>query len=57
MHSIYGDIEENLPSDMPTPLWKLVQTSSFFDAYLYHDLVTECTMTGILHPINQPSTY
>ena len=24
LHSIYGDIEEELPSDMPTPLGKLI---------------------------------
>ena len=53
MHSSYGEIEEDLPSDMPTPIRKPVRTSSFFDANLYHDLVTGCTMTGILHLVNQ----
>ena len=53
MHSIYKDIEEEPPSDMPVPIGKLVQTYSFFDANLYHDLVTRCTMTGILHLVNQ----
>ena len=42
VHSIYGNIEQELPSDMPTQLGKLVHTSSFFDAILYHDLVTGC---------------
>ena len=41
LHSIYGDIEEELPSDdMPIPLGKFIQTSSFFDTNLYHNLVT-----------------
>ena len=53
MHSIYGDIEQELPSDMPTPLGKLIKTSWFFNANLYHDLVTGCTMTSIVHLINQ----
>ena len=53
LHSIYGDIEEELPSDMPIPLGKIVRTSSFLDANLYHDLVTGCAMTGFLHQVNQ----
>ena len=51
LYSIYGHVEEDLPSD--TPLGKLVQTSLFFDTNLYHDLVTGCTMTSILHLIKQ----
>ena len=43
LHSIYGDIEEQLPSDMPIPLGEIIQTSSLFDTNLYHDLVTGCT--------------
>ena len=53
LHSIYGDIEEELPLNVPTPLGKIVQTSLFFDANLYHDLVMGCAMTGILHLVNQ----
>ena len=53
MHSIYGDIEEELPSDMPTPMGKLIQTSSFFDANLHIDLDTGCTLASIRHIINQ----
>ena len=52
MCSIYGDIEKVLPSDIPTPLGKLVLTSSFFNANLYHNLVTGHTMTGILLLVN-----
>ena len=49
----YGDIEEDLPSNMPIPLGKIIQTSSFIDANPYHDLVTGCAMTSILHLVNQ----
>ena len=48
LHSIYGCIEEELPS-----LGKIIQTSSLFNVNLYHDLVIGHTMTGILHLVNQ----
>ena len=56
LHLIYGNIEEELPLDMPIPSGKIVQTSLFFDANLYHDLVMGCTMIGILHLMNQTPT-
>ena len=52
LHSTYGNIEEELPLDMPIPLGKIIQTSLFFDASLYHDLVMGNAMTGILHLIS-----
>ena len=52
---IYGNIEEELPLAMPIPLGKIVQTSSFFDANLYHNLVMGCAMTGFLHLVKQTS--
>ena len=51
--SICGDIEEELPSDMPIPLGKFVRTYLFCNANLYHDLVAGGAMTGILHLVNQ----
>ena len=53
VHCIYGDIEEELPLDMPTPLGKIVRTSSFFNPNLYHNLVMGHAMTSILHLVNQ----
>ena len=53
LHLIYGNNEEELTLNMPIPLGRIIQTSLFFDAKLYHDLVTGCTMTGILHLMNQ----
>ena len=46
-HSIYGDIMKSYH------VGKLIQTSLFFNANLYHDLFTGCAMTGILHQVNQ----
>ena len=34
LYFIYQEIEEELPSDLPITIGKLVQTSSFFDANL-----------------------
>jgi len=51
--STYGNVEELIPDDMPEPLGKLVQTSTFFDANLCHDMTTGKSVTGILHPLNQ----
>ena len=38
---------------MPTPLGRIVQTSSFFDVNHKHDLIMGCSMTRILHLVNQ----
>ena len=53
LYLIYGNIEEELPLDMPIPLGKIEQASLFFDANFYHNLVMGCTLTGILYPVNQ----
>jgi hypothetical protein len=52
-YSIYGKLVEELPSNMPDPLGKMVSTTTFCDANLYHDVVTGRSMTGILHMVNQ----
>jgi hypothetical protein len=51
--SIYGNVKEELPPDMPTPRGKLTRTSTYQDANLYHDLVTGRAMSGIVHLVNQ----
>ena len=51
--SIYGNTQEELPPDMPTPRGKLMRTTTYQDANLYHDLVTGRAMSGILHFVNQ----
>jgi hypothetical protein len=51
--SIYGNVKEELPPDMPTPRGKLVQTSTNQDANLHHDIVTGRVMSSIIHLVNQ----
>ena len=38
---------------MPTPLGKHVTLTHFFDANLYHDILTGRSVTGILHLLNK----
>ena len=52
MHSVYGDVKENLPDDAPTPLGKPVTITTYVDANLYHDLITGRAATGVLHFLN-----
>jgi hypothetical protein len=52
MHTVYGDVKENIPHDIPTPLGNKVLTTTYEDANLYHDLTTGRAVTGILHLLN-----
>jgi Reverse transcriptase (RNA-dependent DNA polymerase) len=49
----YGNVKEQVPHDMPEPLGNYVTLTHFFDANLYHDLLTGRSVTGILHLLNQ----
>ena len=51
--TVYGDIKEAIPSDVPEPLGKRVTFTHYFDANLMHDISTGRSMTGILHFINK----
>jgi hypothetical protein len=51
-YSFYGDSQEELPTNMPPPCGKPVQTTTFEDANLLHDLTTGRSCTGILHLVN-----
>ena len=51
--SVYGNVEEVIPSDIPTPKGKRVVPTTYVDANLYHDLVTGRSVTGVLHFVNQ----
>ena len=51
--SIYGDIAEELPKDMPVPHGKPVITTTYEDANLYHDYLTGRSVTSVLHLVNQ----
>ena len=52
-YTCYGDAEELIPKDMPKPLGKPVQSTTFVDANLHHDLVSGRSVTGILHLLNK----
>jgi hypothetical protein len=53
LYSVYGNVSEDIPKDAPKPQGKPVQTTTYEDANLMHDLVTGRSMSGILHMINQ----
>jgi len=50
--SVYGPISELVPDDAPLLLGKPVVMTTYMDANLYHDLITGCAATGILHLVN-----
>ena len=47
-----GDFKEVIPNDIPEPLGNRVTLTTYVDANLYHDMITGCSVTGILHLIN-----
>ena len=51
MYSVYGNVEELIPDDIPEPLGYNVVLTSYVDANLYHDMITGHSVTGILHLI------
>ena len=52
-YTCYGGATEEIPHDTPRPLGKPVQTTHYFDANLYHDLISGRSVTGILHLFNK----
>jgi len=52
-NSVYGDMHEEFPHNMPTPLGKLVRISEYVDANLYFDLLNGRACTGVLIFLNQ----
>ena len=51
--TVYGDMHEEFPHNMPTPLGKLVRISEYVDANLYFDLLNGRACTGVLIFLNQ----
>jgi len=51
-YSVYGNVQEHIPEDIPTPLGNPVLTTTYVDANLYHCLLTGRATTGILHLLN-----
>lgn len=52
MYSVYGNVQEQIPHDIPEPLGNPVVTTTYKDANLYHDMINGRAVTGILHLIN-----
>ena len=52
-YSVYGNVQEILPDDMPEPLGKAVITTTTMDANLNHCLATGKSLTGCLHFVNK----
>ena len=53
MYSVYGDVHEILPDDMPEPLGEAVVLTTSMDANLNHCLATGKSLTGCLHFVNK----
>ena len=51
--SVYGNVTEIIPKDLPSPLGKYVTLTHYSDANLYHDMMTGRSVTGILHFMNK----
>jgi hypothetical protein len=51
--SVYGDVREIIPMDIPEMKGKYITLSHYFDVNLYHDMVTGRSVTAILHFLNQ----
>jgi len=52
-YSCYADAKEEIPLDARKPKRKPVTMTSFFDANLYHNLISGKSVTGILHQLNK----
>ena len=53
MYTVYGEVKEGIPKDIPKPSGKRVVLTTYVDANLYHDYITGRAVTGILHLVNQ----
>ena len=53
MYTVYGECEEEIDPNLPTPKGKTVRMTTFVDANLMHCKVTGKAATGILHLVNQ----
>ena len=53
LRTVYGDVKEEIPKDVPKPLGKCVKHTAYVDANLLHCLMTGRSVTGTLHFLNQ----
>ena len=54
--TVYGNVKEEIPNDIPEPLGKGVIATIVSDANLFHDIVTGKSVTAILHFVNTTPT-
>ena len=54
--TVYGNVKEAIPKDIPKPLGKRVIITTFPDANLIHDIVTGKLVTAVLHFVNTTPT-
>ena len=52
-YSVFGNVREESPKDVPEPLGKYVTTTHYVDANLFHDILTGRSVTVILHLLNK----
>jgi len=52
-HSVYYNAKEVIPQDAPTPKGNRVTHTAYFDANLYHNVLTGKALTGVIHFLNQ----
>ena len=52
-NTVYGNVKEIIANDKPEPLGNCVTLLHYYDANLYHDLTTGCSVTGVLHLFNK----
>ena len=52
-YSCYSDAKEDIPTDAPPPRGKSVQPSHYYDANLYHCMISGKSVTGVLHLLNK----
>ena len=52
-NSVYGNVTEIIAPDLPKTLGNYVTWTHYFDANLYHDMITGCSVTGVLHFFNK----
>ena len=50
--TVYGNVKEEIPNDIPKPLGKRVITTTFLEANLLHDIVTGKLVAAVLHFVN-----
>jgi hypothetical protein len=52
-YTVYGNVQELVPKDVPLPLGNCVTAVTYTDANLYHDILTGRSVIGVLHLCNQ----